>query len=100
MTRTEHLERIKARCEMMLSMYADSGICKEEVAAWKSTIAAIDCLSKQCCKSCDSSGVINHGGSGEGEENLEYCPNNCQGIFYESAQALDSIISAWLEELL
>lgn len=40
------------------------------------------------CPGCDGSGAINHGSSGEGEENLEYCSKNCQGRFYEVHAAL------------
>ena len=64
------------------------------------TIAAIDGLKLSCCQKCDGSGVINHGGSGEGEENLEYCEANCQGIFDEAHKALAAILSAWPDELL
>lgn len=71
MTRTEHLERIKRRCEELIRSYQDFDSRGSQVAGWKSTIAAIETLNKITMLS---------------KQNWE--------------QLADQIISAWPESLL
>ena len=77
----------------------DSAFIAASRTGWPTALrclkTAITGLILSCCSHCDGSGVINHGGSGEGKENLEYCEVDCQGIFDEAHKALTTICNQW-----
>ena len=77
MTRTEHLERIKKRCESLIEGSLGLHGFEEEIAGWKAMIAAIDGIQKA------KEALLKH--------DLDACELN---------PVIDSIISAWPEELL
>ncbi len=44
MTTTEHLQKIKAKCEQLIRMWETSSSLTYSVAGWRATIVAIDGL--------------------------------------------------------
>ena len=76
MTKTEHLQRIRARCEELIGAYLFEHEPDARVAGWRATIAAIDGLHR----------LIN---LGEGTVDYDI-----------ACQTRDSIIATWPEELL
>lgn len=83
MTRTKHLERIKKKCERLIELYSVE-LYKpiHAIAGWKATIAAIDVL-------------LSISQSETYADEAHGCDHPS-----ESDYALDSILSAWPEELL
>jgi hypothetical protein len=74
MTKTEHLQRIRARCEELIDAYLfEHKESDARVAGWRATIAAID-------------GLLPFIGA--------------WGHYHDAAKATDAIIAAWPEELL
>lgn len=84
MTREEHLKKIVERCELAIeSNKLDAGI-ETSIAGWKSTIAAINSWQK-----------LENNCRGWKDD------NGCAGAALQHYHcAIDSIISAWPEELL
>lgn len=64
-------------------------------AAARAMLEEIEWLEGQACLKCDGSGHINHGGGGEGEENLEPCPEMCQGRYEIFSTRLETIRANW-----
>lgn len=80
MNTTEHLEKIKAKCQSLVSIYdnAEPHTPLPAVAGWRSTIAAIEWMHDPAC-----------------------CDADCRGGMPEIANELTrDIIAAWPEELL
>ena len=85
MTDTEHLQRIKAKCIYIVSIYdnAEPHAPLPAVAGWRSTIAAID-----DCLNVDSSLPI-------------YIQNiTTEMMLTANARLVAAIIAAWPEEIL
>lgn len=83
MTREEHLKKIVERCEKLIEANSKFYRVESEIAGWKSTIAAIEGF--RSIGWDESDGEIHSDNSHNGRR---------------AAKALDSIISAWPEELL
>ncbi len=86
MTTTEHLQKIKAKCEQLIAIYSQPKYSGMElmIAGWKATIAAIDGLSE----------LIKH------EERFEGTHiGNPVELNYER-KIITAILSAWPEEIL
>lgn len=93
MTTIEHLNKIKAKCEDLVSIYdnAEPHTPLPAVAGWRSTIAAIDlCLANL------------HRDFHQPDRYSEACDNDGRGCnaCINTEKLEQSILSAWPEELL
>lgn len=91
MTRTEHLKRIKARCKSLISNLSGAPKYAEAIAGWKSTIAAIEGLTDI---------YEDTEGFADGSVDASAFQRQCNSTSSMAYNAINSIISAWPEELL